>query len=228
MPPITATIDSVASALSFADAAAGVCTSAMFMPLTYRPVASGRAGGNRTPNLRFWRPPLCQLSYCPVFVEQRLRNDLGDDAGADGFATLADRKAQPLLHRNRRNQLHHDLDVVPRHHHLRALRQLHRPRHIRGAKVELRPISLEKRRVPPALFLREHIHLGLKLGVRGDAAGLAQHLPALHLLALRAAQQYPHIVPRLPVTTVPRPAIENTSSPGIKKAPSIARFGTGM
>ena len=29
-----------------------------------RPVA-GRPGGNRTPNLRFWRPPLCQLSYWP-------------------------------------------------------------------------------------------------------------------------------------------------------------------
>ena len=24
-----------------------------------------RAGGNRTPNRRFWRPVLCQLSYCP-------------------------------------------------------------------------------------------------------------------------------------------------------------------
>src|SRR5581483_3649891 len=24
---------------------------------------NGRPGGNRTPNLRFWRPPLCQLSY---------------------------------------------------------------------------------------------------------------------------------------------------------------------
>jgi hypothetical protein len=31
-----------------------------------------------------------------------------------------------------------------------------------------------------------------------------------------------------PVTTVPRPAIENTSSTGIKNAPSTARFGTGM
>src|SRR6056297_2733590 len=26
---------------------------------------NGRPGGNRTPNLRFWRPPLCQLSYWP-------------------------------------------------------------------------------------------------------------------------------------------------------------------
>src|SRR5687768_4014905 len=26
---------------------------------------TGRTGGNRTPNPRFWRPVLCQLSYCP-------------------------------------------------------------------------------------------------------------------------------------------------------------------
>jgi hypothetical protein len=30
------------------------------------------------------------------------------------------------------------------------------------------------------------------------------------------------------VTTVPRPEIENTSSTGIKKLPSIARSGCGM
>jgi hypothetical protein len=29
---------------------------------------SGRPGGNRTPNLRFWRPPLCQLSYWPKSI----------------------------------------------------------------------------------------------------------------------------------------------------------------
>ncbi len=29
------------------------------------PPLYGRPGGNRTPNLRFWRPPLCQLSYWP-------------------------------------------------------------------------------------------------------------------------------------------------------------------
>ena len=27
--------------------------------------AMSRAGGTRTPNRRFWRPVLCQLSYCP-------------------------------------------------------------------------------------------------------------------------------------------------------------------
>ena len=39
-----------------------------------------------------------------------LRDDVGDDAGPDGAATLADREPQPLLHRDRRDQLH--LDVV--------------------------------------------------------------------------------------------------------------------
>src|SRR5436305_14424273 len=31
-----------------------------------RAVVPRRAGGTRTPNRRFWRPGLCQLSYCPV------------------------------------------------------------------------------------------------------------------------------------------------------------------
>ena len=42
-----------------------------------------------------------------------LRNNLGDDAGADGFTALADGETQTLFHRNRGDQLHHDLDVIP-------------------------------------------------------------------------------------------------------------------
>ena len=45
-----------------------------------------RAGGTRTPNHRFWRPGLCQLSYCPTAVpdeRRRLQRGLGghDDQG---------------------------------------------------------------------------------------------------------------------------------------------------
>jgi len=29
-------------------------------------VLTSRAGGTRTPNRRFWRPVLYQLSYCPL------------------------------------------------------------------------------------------------------------------------------------------------------------------
>src|SRR5690349_13881763 len=44
--------------------------------------------------------------------------DLGDDAGADGLAALADREALLLLERDRRDQLHRHLHVVTRHDHL--------------------------------------------------------------------------------------------------------------
>src|SRR5258708_22932288 len=75
---------------------------------------------------------------------QILRYYLRHHTCADGFTALADGEAQALLHRDRGDQLHHDLDVVPGHHHLAALAQLHSARHIGGAKVELRPIALEE------------------------------------------------------------------------------------
>src|SRR5574340_473183 len=141
---------------------------------------AGRPGGNRTPNLRFWRPPLCQLSYWPIqessilypqfsirdprspilnprspilYPLSCLLNDLRHHPRTDRAPALADRKAQPLLHRDRRNQRHRHPDVVPRHHHLGARRQLHAPRHVRRAEIKLRPIPVEERRVAPALFL---------------------------------------------------------------------------
>src|SRR5687767_15264742 len=35
-------------------------------PRVRLPPQLGRTGGNRTPNPRFWRPVLCQLSYWPT------------------------------------------------------------------------------------------------------------------------------------------------------------------
>src|SRR5438309_9398177 len=88
-----------------------------------------------------------------------LLQDLGDHAGAHGAAALADREAQLLLHRDRRDQLDRHLRVVPRHHHLHAPRQLHRPRYVRRPDIKLRPVPLEERRVPPPLLLPPHPHL---------------------------------------------------------------------
>src|SRR3954464_13584031 len=71
---------------------------------------SGRGGGNRTPNQRFWRPLLYQLSYTPVVcflrresrgpvsrprrssktVIGRLFDDVGDMTGTDRATTLTD------------------------------------------------------------------------------------------------------------------------------------------
>src|SRR5881296_1779016 len=128
-----------------------------------------------------------------------LLQDLRHHPRAHRAAALADREAQLLLHRDRRDQLDRHLRVVPRHHHLHPPRQLHRPRHVRRPQVELRPVPLEKRRVPPPLLLRQHVHLALELRVRRDRLRLRQHHPPLHLVLLHAAQQQPHVIPRLPL-----------------------------
>src|SRR5690606_40776327 len=86
--------------------------------------------------------------------------------------------------------------VVARHHHLHSLRQLHRTRHVGRAEVELRTITLEERRVPAALLLRQYVHLGQELRVRRDRARLSQHHTALDLLLRNTAEQKPHVVAR--------------------------------
>src|SRR4029453_4563975 len=58
---------------------------------------------------------------------------------------------------------------------------------------ELRPVGVGERRVPAALVLREHVDLGVEAGVRRDRAGLREHLAALDLLALDAAEQWPRV-----------------------------------
>src|SRR5438445_698359 len=126
-------------------------------------------------------------------------DDLGDDAGSHRAPPFPDRKPQLLLHRHRRDQLHRHRHVVPRHHHLHPARQRAHPRHVRRPKVKLRPIPVEKRRMPPPLFLRQHVHLRLELLVRLDRARLGQHLPPLHLVLVHPPQERPDVVPRLPL-----------------------------
>src|SRR5437879_4091470 len=79
--------------------------------------------------------------------------------------------------------------------------QLHRPRHVRRPQIKLRPIPLEERRMPPAFFLRQDVHLTLKLRVRRDALRLRQHHPPLHLVLLHTTQHQPPLSPPLPLVT---------------------------
>src|SRR5581483_5462123 len=225
--------------------------------------------------LRLLHPVHSRMMFSRGIEAVRLLQDLGDDAGADGAAAFADGEAQLFFHGDGGDELDRHLGVVARHHHLHPRRQLHRPRHVGRAKIKLRPIPLEKRRVPAPLLLRQHVHLRLELRVRRDRPRLRHHHPPLHLVLLHPPQQQPHVVPRLPlvqqlpkhllprhhrpllrpkphpphlvppppppppptrtrprsirpVTTVPRPVIENTSSTGSKNGLSTSPTGTGM
>src|SRR5256714_9317315 len=125
-----------------------------------------------------------------------LLDDLGDHPRADGAPALADREAETLVHGDRLDQLDRHLNVVARHDHLGALGEVRHPGHIGRPEVELRPIPVEERGVAATLLLLQAVDLGLELGVRRDRARLAQHLAALDLLALGAAEEAAHVVAR--------------------------------
>src|ERR1700719_1542186 len=126
----------------------------------------------------------------------QLLQNFRNDAGADGATALADSEAQPFVHRDRRDQLAKNLDVIARHHHLGAFRQREHARHVGGAEIELRTIAGEERRVTAAFVLGQDVRRGLEVGVRRDRAGLREHLSALDVLALETAQQHADIVAR--------------------------------
>src|SRR3989304_3241352 len=102
------------------------------------------------------------------FAMPVLLQDLGDDAGSDRQPAFTNGELRALLQRHVRDQLHRQVDAVPRHHHLHPFRQRHRPRYVHRPNVELRPVAVEERLVPSALFLRQHVHLAGELVVRRD------------------------------------------------------------
>src|SRR5437899_7662645 len=117
------------------------------------------------------------FSFIP-FIGPSLE-DFGDDPGTHRPPPLPDRKPRPLIHRYGRQQLHHHLRVVPRHHHLRPFPQRHLPLHIRRAKLKLRPIPVEKRRVPPPLPHAQLTHFGTVPPLAGDSPTHAPRLTSL-------------------------------------------------
>src|SRR5690349_17167899 len=84
-----------------------------------------------------------------------LLEDLGDDPRAYGTAALSDGEPKALVHCDRVDELDRHLDVVSRHHHLGALREVRNPRDVGRPEVELRPVSGEERSVAAALLLLE-------------------------------------------------------------------------
>src|SRR5436190_1779374 len=135
----------------------------------------------------------------PEWGRPVLLDDLGYDPRADRAAALSDREPKALVHGDRLDQLDRHLDVVAGHHHLGPLGEVGDAGDVGGPEVELRAVAREERRVATALLLLQAVDLGLELGVRGDRSGLAQHLAALDVLALRPPQQAADVVAGLPL-----------------------------
>ena len=133
--------------------------------------------------IRFGRPPRWQGAIRASVAYRGARTgcgglleDLGDDAGADGAAALADGELQALFARDRLISSTSISMLSPGITISTPSGSVDVAGHVGRAEVELRPVALEERRVAPALFLLEHVHLGLEVRVRLDRARLAQHL----------------------------------------------------
>src|SRR5690606_28933825 len=125
---------------------------------------------------------------------QILFDDFRHRTGSDRAAAFADREFGSLFDGDRSDQFHFQGDVVAGHHHFSAFRQLDDTGHVGGAEVELGTITVEERGVTSALFLGQAVDLSGELGVLLNAAGLGQHLSALHFFPLDPAEQDTDVV----------------------------------
>src|SRR3990167_5679130 len=133
----------------------------------------------------------------PVPQVTKSSDHFGHHTGANCPATFANGKAQAFFHGDRVDQLDGDRHVVAWHDHFLAFWQLDGTGHVRRAEVELGPVVVEEGRVAAAFVLAQHVNLAGEVGVRLDGAGFAQHLAALHVFALGAAQQDTDVVASL-------------------------------
>src|SRR5690606_17288182 len=99
------------------------------------------SGCGAAPRKNTVRPGRIRAGAAPILLR-----DLADNPRTDGPAAFADRETLARIHRDRRDQLDADRDVVARHDHLGALGEDHFAGHVGGAEVELRTIVGEERR----------------------------------------------------------------------------------
>ena len=123
--------------------------------------------------------------------------DLGNNTGTNGTAAFTDSKAEAFFNGDRGNQLNIHLDVIARHAHLGAFRQLDDTRNVSRSEIELRTIVVEERRMTAAFFLGQNINLTMEFGVRMNGARFAKNLAALDIRSLHAAEQRTDVIASL-------------------------------
>src|SRR5690554_7220010 len=118
------------------------------------------------------------------------------NTGANGTATFANRETQAFIHSNRVDQLHYQLNVIARHNHLYAFRQVASTGYVGGAEVELWTVAIEEWGMTTTFFFAQYVHFCFKVGVWLDRAWLSQYLTTLNVVTFGATQQHTHVLTR--------------------------------
>ena len=124
---------------------------------------------------------------------------IAETACTDGAAAVADRRSQTLLHRDRRNLVNVELQVIARHHHLGALWQLNPIRHVRSKEVELRTAFREERGggVTTAFSFDQSIGFCFELRVWGHRTWLAENQTTPKTITAHTTRQCADVSPAL-------------------------------
>ena len=134
------------------------------------------------------------MHCCNGFCISVLLNDLGNDAGTDRSAALADSEAETFFDRDGLDQLDRHRDVVAGHNHFNAFGKLDGTRNVRRTDEELRTIVVEECRVTAALVLGQNVDLSLENGSRGNGAGLCDNLTLLNVRSVDTTKQSTDVI----------------------------------
>src|SRR5262245_1093443 len=131
-----------------------------------------------------------------------LFDDLSHHTSTNRTATLADSEAQALFHGDWGEQFYLEGNGVAWHNHLFVGWEFNLTSYVRSAEVELRLVTLEEWRVAATFLFGQHVYFRLEFGVWGNGTWLGNHLAALNLVALNAAQQQAGVVASLALVEV--------------------------
>ena len=95
----------------------------------------------------------------------KLCNDFSHLTSTNGTATFADRETQTFFHRDRRNQVYSDRNVITRHYHFYAVWEENLTRYVCSTEIELRTVFVKEWRVTATFFFRQYVHLSFELMV---------------------------------------------------------------
>ncbi len=116
-----------------------------------------------------------KIRYGKILLE-----DLSNNAGTYGSAALTDSETQTFFHSDRGDQLNGHVNVITRHTHLCAFRQVDNTGNVSGSEIELGTIVVEERSMTAAFVLGQYVYMTLELGVRMNGAGLSNNRLRYH------------------------------------------------
>ena len=111
--------------------------------------------------------------------------------------TLADSETQTSVQSHSVDKLNSDLNVITRHYHFYALRQMNLTGAVHCTEVELRTILVSERSVTSTLFLLQNVDRSLELLERLNLSRMAEHHTTLDFILVDTTEKQTYVITSL-------------------------------